>query len=150
MSLIRPPHRLSCITFDVTGTLFKYRLHIGDIYCMSAKRVGLECPDYERMRKGFHTAYQLTSQKYPCFGAEQQIDSKTWWRHCVHESFSQVVCVVCFGTVWLILSLRNSKWSVPPIFWGFKSSKFSTNDFWDKCDRSSEKWRTQKEPLTKR
>ena len=78
---------LRCITFDVTGTLFRYKMHIGDIYCLSAKRCGQPCPDNDRMLDGFKKAYDATAKEYPMFGAFDRISDKDWWRTCVYKSF---------------------------------------------------------------
>ena len=51
--------KLKHVTLDVTGTVLKYKLHIGDIYCISAKKVGKPCPDYGRMLNGYNIAYKI-------------------------------------------------------------------------------------------
>ncbi|KAJ7547057.1 hypothetical protein O6H91_08G066900 [Diphasiastrum complanatum] len=81
--------KLQCITMDVTGTLIAYKGKLGDYYCMAAKNVGLPCPDYERMHKGFKVAYNNMAKRFPCFGWNAKMDSKTWWRMCVQDSFIQ-------------------------------------------------------------
>jgi len=66
--------------------MLAFKGHIGDIYCLSAKRLGMECPNYERMLEGFHQAYKRTSKDYPCFG-HKSLSTKDWWKICVRRSF---------------------------------------------------------------
>lgn len=79
--------KLRCITIDVTGTLIAYKGELGDYYCMAAKAVGLECPDYKRMHEGFKTAYTEMARQYPCFGFAAKMPNVEWWRSCVKDSF---------------------------------------------------------------
>ena len=81
--------RLKCLTFDVTGTLIKYKLHIGEIYCLSAKKAGQECPNYDKMLNGFHNAYKTTGNDYPCFGVYNDMSTREWWNECVKRSFKE-------------------------------------------------------------
>mmetsp|Transcript_37077 Transcript_37077/g.51458 ORF Transcript_37077/g.51458 Transcript_37077/m.51458 type:complete len:283 (-) Transcript_37077:182-1030(-) len=74
------------ITLDVTGTLAKFKGHIGDIYCSSAMRAANIKPDYDKVHKGFKDAYIETSKMYPCFGGSK-METKEWWRRCVKRSF---------------------------------------------------------------
>ncbi|EFJ33411.1 hypothetical protein SELMODRAFT_167838 [Selaginella moellendorffii] len=78
--------RLKCVTLDVTGTLMAYKGELGDYYCMSAKALGLPCPDYKRVHEGFKAAYAEMSKKFPCFGYGHLSDVE-WWRRCVRDSF---------------------------------------------------------------
>ena len=80
---------LKTITLDVTGTLFKFKMHIGQIYCISATKCGQPCPDWNKMLEGFKVAYAMTGEKYKCFGAYENMTAKEWWRECVYESFVQ-------------------------------------------------------------
>ena len=80
---------LKTVTMDVTGTLFKFKMHIGQIYCISATKCGQPCPDWNQMLDGFHKAYEITGEKYKCFGAFEGLTPKEWWRECVYESFVQ-------------------------------------------------------------
>ncbi|KAL5731325.1 hypothetical protein ACHQM5_004064 [Ranunculus cassubicifolius] len=79
--------RLRCITVDVTGTLLKYKGDLGDYYCMAAKAVGMPCPDYERMHKGFKIAYTDMARQFPCFGHAAKMPNIVWWKTCVKDSF---------------------------------------------------------------
>ncbi|KAJ7565128.1 hypothetical protein O6H91_02G067400 [Diphasiastrum complanatum] len=87
--MARSLRKLQCITVDVTGTLLAYKGQLGDYYCMAAKSIGLPCPDYERMHKGFKVAYTNMNKRFPCFGWSAKMDSREWWRTCVKESFIQ-------------------------------------------------------------
>eukprot|EP00484_Ammonia_sp_Unknown_P022596 CAMPEP_0197025598 /NCGR_PEP_ID=MMETSP1384-20130603/5869_1 /TAXON_ID=29189 /ORGANISM="Ammonia sp." /LENGTH=257 /DNA_ID=CAMNT_0042454141 /DNA_START=33 /DNA_END=806 /DNA_ORIENTATION=+ len=78
---------LKTVTLDVTGTLFKFKMHIGQIYCISASKCGQPCPDWNKMLDGFHKAYELTGERYKCFGAFDGMSAKDWWRECVYQSF---------------------------------------------------------------
>ena len=78
---------LKTVTLDVTGTLFKFKMHIGQIYCLSATKCGQPCPDWERMLAGFHSAYAATSENYKFFGGADNMTPKEWWRECVYQSF---------------------------------------------------------------
>ncbi|KAK8950829.1 hypothetical protein KSP39_PZI003135 [Platanthera zijinensis] len=79
--------KLRCITIDVTGTLIAYKGELGDYYCMAAKSVGLQCPDYGRMHEGFKAAYTNMVKMYPCFGHATKMPNIDWWRACVKDSF---------------------------------------------------------------
>ncbi|RXH86765.1 hypothetical protein DVH24_022038 [Malus domestica] len=79
--------KLRCITVDVTGTLLAYKGELGDYYCMAAKAVGLECPDYKRVHEGFKYAYKDMATKYPCFGHAAKMPNIVWWKTCVRDSF---------------------------------------------------------------
>lgn len=79
--------KLRCITVDVTGTLLAYKGELGDYYCMAAKAVGLECPDYKRMHEGFKHAYTEMARNYPCFGHAAKMPNIEWWKTCVRDSF---------------------------------------------------------------
>ncbi|XP_062160543.1 uncharacterized protein LOC133867801 [Alnus glutinosa] len=79
--------KLRCITVDVTGTLIAYKGELGDYYCMAAKSVGLQCPDYKRMHEGFKLAYKEMARQYPCFGHAAKMPNIMWWRTCVRDSF---------------------------------------------------------------
>ncbi|BBM97063.1 hypothetical protein MPTK1_1g02750 [Marchantia polymorpha subsp. ruderalis] len=78
---------LKCVTVDVTGTLIAYKGSLGDYYCLAAKRVGLPCPDYDRMHEGFKVAYKEMAQTHPCFGNAANMPNIEWWRTVVHNSF---------------------------------------------------------------
>mmetsp|Transcript_30684 Transcript_30684/g.49890 ORF Transcript_30684/g.49890 Transcript_30684/m.49890 type:complete len:261 (-) Transcript_30684:110-892(-) len=78
---------LRTVTLDCTGTLFKFKMHIGQIYCISASKCGQPCPDWNRMLDGFKKAYDLTCDEYRCFGAFDGMTAKEWWRECVYRSF---------------------------------------------------------------
>eukprot|EP01084_Bolivina_argentea_P240717 404290_1 len=75
---------------DVSGTLFTNRMHVGQIYCISATKCGQPCPDWDSMLEGFKYAYKLTKQNYKCFGAFDDMSAKEWWRECVYQSFTHV------------------------------------------------------------
>lgn len=79
--------RLKCVTVDVTGTLIAYKGSLGDYYCLAAKRIGLPCPDYDRMHEGFKVAYKEMAQKHPCFGNANNMPNIEWWRTVVYNSF---------------------------------------------------------------
>eukprot|EP01083_Nonionella_stella_P056041 147769_1 len=83
------PRVLKTVTLDVTGTLFKFKMHIGQIYCISATKCGQPCPDWEKMRHSFKKAYVKTANQYKCFGAFDDMTAKEWWRECVYESFAE-------------------------------------------------------------
>ena len=74
------------ITLDVTGTMIKFKGHIGDIYCKAAAMHGNVCPDYDRLHQAFKLAYDETSQELPAFGGPEY-NTKNWWRKCVQRSF---------------------------------------------------------------
>ncbi|KAL2651202.1 hypothetical protein R1flu_019330 [Riccia fluitans] len=78
---------LKCVTIDVTGTLIAYKGSLGDYYCIAAKRIGLPCPDYDRMHEGFKVAYKEMAQKHPCFGNATNMPNIEWWRAVVYNSF---------------------------------------------------------------
>ncbi|KAG9137796.1 hypothetical protein Leryth_026405 [Lithospermum erythrorhizon] len=79
--------KLRLITVDVTGTLLAYKGDLGDYYCMAAKAVGLECPDYKRVHEGFKIGYTEMAKKHPCFGFNEKMPNIVWWKTCVRNSF---------------------------------------------------------------
>ncbi|KAK8966159.1 hypothetical protein KSP40_PGU007368 [Platanthera guangdongensis] len=75
-----------------------YKGELGDYYCMAAKSVGLQCPDYGRMHEGFKAAYTNMVKMYPCFGHATKMPNIDWWRACVKDSFVKTAIFAAAGS----------------------------------------------------
>jgi FMN phosphatase YigB (HAD superfamily) len=77
---------IKLVTFDVVGTLVKFKGHIPTIYAQAAKKYGVDA-DAEKIALGFRTSFKELNTKYPIFGAKSELTSKDWWRQFVRNTF---------------------------------------------------------------
>ena len=77
---------IKLITFDVVGTLVKFRGHVTERYSHVARKFGLDV-DSEKINKGFRIAFKDINKRYPIFGANSKIASEDWWRMLVKNTF---------------------------------------------------------------
>ncbi len=77
---------IKLVTFDVVGTLVKFRGSINATYARVARKHGVDC-DVDEISKNFISALKELNTKHPNFGARTNLPSKDWWKICVTNTF---------------------------------------------------------------
>lgn len=83
------------VTFDVTGTLIKFKGSLACHYCAAfARETGRLAGDGDKIAASFKAAYAQQAAAVPCFGGvphgERVQNSKDWWRSVVKRSFQDL------------------------------------------------------------
>lgn len=79
--------RLKLCTFDVTNTLLKFRIPVGDQYAKVGRIYGVE-RDPNQITKSFLHHWKLMNQNHPNYGRTTQLSSSSWWRELVRRAFT--------------------------------------------------------------
>lgn len=82
MMTIRP----KLITFDVTGTLLKFRMPVGQQYAKVGSSFGLKA-DPDLLQKNFKIFYKQMIKDHPNFGQVTGLGWESWWKQLVTLTF---------------------------------------------------------------
>ncbi|KAJ8876388.1 hypothetical protein PR048_020833 [Dryococelus australis] len=75
------------VTFDVTGTLLKFRMSPGEKYAEVAANFGLKV-EPRVLTNNFRTHFRDMCRRHPNFGHTTGLGWKKWWTSVVVETFS--------------------------------------------------------------
>ncbi len=73
------------LSFDITGTLLRFRLPIGEIYHQAAVKVLQNPPSAHELNTAFRSAFKDALKKYPCYGFHANISERQWWFYLVSD-----------------------------------------------------------------
>ena len=71
---------IKLVTFDITGTLLRGRLSVGEQYAETLQKVANITCDPNRITKSFRQVFKLHNDAYPIFGKSAGLSTKAWWR----------------------------------------------------------------------
>lgn len=82
---------IRCVTFDLTGTVYRFSRSIGETYSEAALSLGFlkysQNPDL--MNRCFKEAFRQTLQSNPCYSGSAINSEREWWslvvRRCIHN-----------------------------------------------------------------
>ena len=77
---------LKLITFDVTGTLLRFKSGVGQQYAEILQKVAKLTCDPHTLNISFAKAYRNHSKAYPFFGKDEELPIKTWWRSVFYQT----------------------------------------------------------------
>ncbi|XP_013774847.1 rhythmically expressed gene 2 protein-like [Limulus polyphemus] len=78
--------RIRLATFDVTNTLLKFKLPIGEEYSQTSKLYGIQS-DAAQLNAAFKRQWIILNQQHPNFGATTGLEPKTWWTNLISRTF---------------------------------------------------------------
>ncbi|CAG9855691.1 unnamed protein product [Phyllotreta striolata] len=78
--------RLRLVTFDITGTLLKFKLTPGQQYGEISALYGINC-DGNELSKHFKEHWHRMSLVHPNFGRDTGLGWEEWWRTLVKKTF---------------------------------------------------------------
>jgi putative hydrolase of the HAD superfamily len=78
------------ISLDATGTIYRFRHKIGDIYSRKAELCGLTPISPPIMDRAFITSYKKIMKEYPVYGYHHNLSEREWWRRVVSHTFESV------------------------------------------------------------
>lgn len=73
-------------TFDVTGTLLRFKRSVGQQYSETLQKAANITCDSSTIDKSFSQAYVDHSKIYPVFGYSEAISIKSWWRSVFYQT----------------------------------------------------------------
>lgn len=79
--------RFKLVTFDVTGTLLRFRRTAGEQYVETGKKFG-HVLNADEVQNSFIKQYKFYNKKYPNFGSGT-IGWENWWRSVVSKVFTE-------------------------------------------------------------
>lgn len=79
--------RFKLVTFDVTGTLLKFRRTAGEQYVETGKKFGYKL-NADVVQNNFLKHYKHFDKEYPNFGSGT-IGWKVWWKNVVSKCFTE-------------------------------------------------------------
>lgn len=85
MTPLRPCLKLC--TFDVTNTLLKFKMTVGEQYAKVGRIYGVD-RDPAQITAAFQQHWKVMNTDYPNFGCSVGLTSQDWWRRIIHKTFS--------------------------------------------------------------
>lgn len=79
--------RFKLCTFDVTNTLLKFKIPVGEQYVKVARIYGVD-REPAQITSAFMHHWKEMNSRYPNFGCSLGFSSKEWWRKLVEKTFS--------------------------------------------------------------
>ena len=79
--------RFKLCTFDVTNTLLKFKLPVGEQYAKVGRIYGVD-REPAQITSAFLHHWKEMNAKFPNFGCSQGLSSKEWWGNLVKKTFS--------------------------------------------------------------
>ncbi|XP_013779408.1 rhythmically expressed gene 2 protein-like [Limulus polyphemus] len=79
-------YRIRLATFDVTNTLLKFKIPIGEEYSQISKLYGIQS-DAAQLNAAFKRQWKILNQKHPNFGATTGLAPQTWWASLIVRVF---------------------------------------------------------------
>ena len=80
------PSRIRAVSLDITGTLLATREPVVKSYHDAAAWARLShVPSQEELKRGFKVSYKERNLESPCFGGEEGISGREWWRETVRR-----------------------------------------------------------------
>lgn len=74
-------------TFDVTNTLLKFKVSVGEQYAKVGRIYGVECAP-EQITSSFLKHWKIMNIDYPNFGCDHGLTSYAWWKKIIQRTFS--------------------------------------------------------------
>ncbi|XP_076346883.1 rhythmically expressed gene 2 protein-like isoform X1 [Tachypleus tridentatus] len=78
--------RIRLATFDVTNTLLKFKISIGEEYSQTSNLYGIQS-DAAQLNAAFKRQWKILNEQHPNFGATSGIEPQTWWTNMVGRTF---------------------------------------------------------------
>lgn len=79
--------RFKLCTFDVTNTLLKFKVPVGEQYAKVGRIYGVD-REPTQITSAFSHNWKEMNSRYPNFGCTQGLSSKEWWGKLVEKTFS--------------------------------------------------------------
>lgn len=78
--------RFKLCTFDVTNTLLKFKIPVGEQYVKVGRIYGVD-REPSQITSAFMRHWKEMNSRYPNFGCSKGLSSKEWWRKLVEKTF---------------------------------------------------------------
>ncbi|KAG8198109.1 hypothetical protein JTE90_020932 [Oedothorax gibbosus] len=79
--------RFKLCTFDVTNTLLKFRIPVGEQYAKVGRIYGVH-RDPQQIGKSFLANWKTMNQNHPNYGQTTELSSNSWWKELVRRAFT--------------------------------------------------------------
>lgn len=79
-------YRIRLATFEVTNTLLKFKIPVGEEYSQISKLYGIQS-DAAQLNAAFKRQWKILNQKHPNFGATTGLAPQTWWTNLIGGVF---------------------------------------------------------------
>lgn len=79
--------RFKLCTFDITNTLLKFRISVGDQYAKVGRLYGVN-RDPQQITRSFLQSWKTMNLNHPNYGQTTELSSNSWWREVVRRAFT--------------------------------------------------------------